>query len=108
MDFGAKCCYQHGFKKNTLCTYRHCSWIQTHLKMQFSVHILFQGPMLPISLISKKFHADRKVTFFVISPFVNFFLWVAHKIELPYEMKTLLTIICKINFRNCMDKAGLY
>lgn len=104
MDFGAKC-YQHGFQK-VLCTYCHCSWIQTHLKMQFSVHILLQSPILPNNLTSKNFHADRKVTFFVISPVVNLFLWATHKIELPYEMKTLLTIICKINFHNCVDKAG--
>lgn len=64
-------------------------WIQTHLKMQFFVHFLLQSQILPINLTSKKFDADRKVTFFVISPFVNLFLWTAHKTELPYEMKTL-------------------
>lgn len=76
--------------------------------MQFFVHILLQSPILAINLTCKNVDADRKVTFFVISPFVNLFLWTTCKTKLPYEMKTLLTVIFKINFHNCMDKAGLY
>lgn len=69
MDFGAKCCYVV-LKKYTVYLLA-SQWVQTHQKMQFPVHILLQSPILPINLTSKNFDADRKVTFFVISPFVN-------------------------------------
>lgn len=52
MDFGAKCCCQHGFNKYTVYLLA-SQWIQTHLKMQLSVHILLQSPILPINLTSK-------------------------------------------------------
>lgn len=67
-----------------------------------------QSPVPPINLTTKNLDADRKVSYFVISQFVNLFLQATHKPELPYEMKTLLTVIFKINFHGCLEEAGLY
>lgn len=102
-DFGAKCCYMV-LKKYS---------IPTGISMDSNTsenaipctYILLQSSILPINLTSKNFNADSKVTFFVISTFVNMFLHINQNYLTKWRPST---IIFKINFHNCMDKAGLY
>lgn len=54
----------HGFKKYIV--YLLASlWTQTHLKTQFSIHILLRSPIPLINLTTKNFNADRKRSYFL-------------------------------------------